>query len=99
MVQVNDCNFADNQADYAGAIYIAAGCDGRIYNTNMAGNTATEDGGAIYIIDSNVIDINNCVITDNTALYGGGIFALESPTVTITGCQINSNQARRYNID
>jgi len=101
-IEVNDCNFADNQADYAGAIYIAADCNGRIFDTNMSGNTAREDGGAIYIIDSNVIDINNCGITDNTALRGGGIFALESPTVTIAGCRINSNRARRvltYYID
>ncbi|MGB8227338.1 MAG: S8 family serine peptidase, partial [Sedimentisphaerales bacterium] len=93
VVEVNNCNFSGNEADYAGGIYLAENCDGRIHNTSMASNTATEDGGAIYIIDSNAIEITDCNITANIALHGGGIFALESPKVNITNCQINSNES------
>ena len=95
IVEVNNCNFSNNEANYAGAIYLDADCDGRIRDTKMTGNTVSEDGGAIYIIDSNTIYIADCNITANIALRGGGIFALESPNVMIYDCSINSNEAYR----
>ncbi len=89
--EVNDCNFSGNGANSGAAVFASGNCSGTFYNTKFSKNAADNDGGAVYITDSNVIHIEDCSITDNNAVRGGGIFAVNSPKAAIVDCQINSN--------
>jgi hypothetical protein len=89
--EVNDCNFSGNGANSGAAVFASGNCSGTLNNTQFSKNAADNDGGAVYITDSNVIHIEDCSITDNNAIRGGGIFAVNSSKAAIVDCQINFN--------
>ena len=78
VVEVNNCNFAGNEADYAGGIYIDEDRDSTIAGTSFSGNNATEDGGAIYIIDSNAIGIAVTATLPQIQLFAAAVSSLSN---------------------
>jgi uncharacterized delta-60 repeat protein len=82
----------------------APGFGGAIYNqgaltlTNlvMTGNSATSDGGAVYVSTSgDSLAVNNCTISNNTASRnGGGIYADDGSILTVTSSVIQNNTAQ-----
>jgi predicted outer membrane repeat protein len=93
ILEVNECDFANNTAGSGGAVFMSSNCSAAVKDTTFSTNFADKDGGAIYITDSNTIEITDINATENTALRGGGIFALNSPKVMITNCELNANRA------
>jgi len=93
ILEVNECDFANNTAGSGGAVFMNSNCSAAVKNTTFSTNFADNDGGAVYITDSNTIEITDINITESTALRGGGIFALNSPKVTIANCELNANRA------
>lgn len=63
--------FANTATDGAG-ISVVEGLEFDLANTQLNGNTATEDGGGVWWLDS-LLHISNCTIYGNTAFLGGGV--------------------------
>ncbi|MEM1323141.1 MAG: T9SS type A sorting domain-containing protein [Bacteroidota bacterium] len=95
--RMSNCQFFDNRATNAGAIYNDGRLGGRSFsmdNCRFEGNTTTEWGGAIYNGRS-TFDYKDCIIKDNTAtLTAGGIYnGGEGGTASYNNCQFIGNQA------
>ncbi len=81
-IQVYDCIFDANEAGgdgnlaRGGAVYIASSFDVWIHDCLFINNSVagTNDalGGAMYIFDSGLIDIENNIFQDNTSPHAGG---------------------------
>ncbi|GAF98123.1 unnamed protein product, partial [marine sediment metagenome] len=93
LIMVSDCNFTNNLAQKGAGLYFDPNCGGEIKLSELVGNDANEDGGAIYIGDCNDIEVNDCDISYNTAHHGGGLFCLWSPGSRIIACTIKYNDA------
>ena len=66
--------FADNDALYGGALYVD-GPDVALYDLELQGNTATYDGGGVYLGRNATLDVDGMQITDGTAgVAGGGLY-------------------------
>ena len=67
-----------------------------LQNTTVSGNTAVGDCGAIHIVDLRQVEIDKCVITDNTAGKSGGALYITGSGVEnlkVTRTFIASNKA------
>ena len=73
--------FQKNVAVYGGAVLLNTGIK-NFRNNFFEGNSATEEGGAIYLYPSTDQSIFNCIITDN---YAGRGAAISGPI----GCYLN----------
>ncbi len=82
-----------NKAYNGGILYVSnANSKVTVKSSDWSGNTAT-NGGAVYIADATV-EINDCVITENTAILGGAIYdngTLKLKNVTLTDNKANKN--------
>ncbi|MHC4500825.1 MAG: nidogen-like domain-containing protein, partial [Planctomycetota bacterium] len=92
-VSISDCNFIRNTASYGAALHFYANCSGAVAYSTLTDNTATQDGGAIYLVESGEFALMDCDITGNTAIRGAGVYAIDSPQASITGCHFTSNEA------
>jgi hypothetical protein len=70
---ISACTFTGNSADNGGAI-----CDhgGPLILTNcmLSGNTATTDGGAVYLLNCDFTRVGYCTLSGNYAASGGGVY-------------------------
>ena len=55
------------------------------------GNENSRGGGAIYATSAGNLTLENCVFTENTALYGGAVNA--NSKVNVNGCTFENNHA------
>lgn len=62
-------------------------------NANKPGFYSKERGGGVYINNSTV-NIHNCIIVENKAIYGGGLFAANAQDVSINHSLITDNEAQ-----
>ena len=53
LITIVDCNFADNSASNGAGFYCEPNCVGEIIDSRLVRNDASQDGGAIYLNDSN----------------------------------------------
>nr|WP_294999930.1 right-handed parallel beta-helix repeat-containing protein [uncultured Methanobrevibacter sp.] len=97
---VDNCKFIfssyDTTAAYGGAIYSNNTKNNIIKNSRFTGMAAAEDGGAIYIINSDGTNtIYNCEIYDNQAgnNNGGGLYA-QNLNITVDKCYFHDNSMR-----
>jgi hypothetical protein len=66
-----------------------------VYDNRLMGNSATMDGGGIYIIDSSIYVYDN-IIEGNSALRGGGIYVEGAASeLKILRNVVRGNQAQR----
>ena len=87
-----DCDMTDNEALYAGgavsctasAGYFSAG------NTDFENNHAEEAGGLTLSCNS---ELNNCRISNNSAIQSGGGLELRLADHILTNCLVNGNLA------
>ena len=84
----------DNHAEYGGAIYCNDLDDAFIYieGGKFVGNTASEDGGAIYMYDG-YLEITDGEISGNTAKNGAGIYWESDNAAFLIGGKIINNNA------
>ena len=90
--------FSNNVAanNNGGAIYAVK--DVNIFNSKFTGNTAEEDGGAIFT-DNGTVSVNNCVFGSNRA--EGSAFpcsggAIRGEIVQVYSCDFNNNFAENH---
>jgi len=86
---VYECDFIGNRAigsgtnDRGGAIHISGGTGGgvvfRAYGSRFIGNQAPQDGGAIYL-DNSQAEVHSCVFDGNLSGRHGGALAYYSGT-------------------
>jgi parallel beta-helix repeat protein/predicted outer membrane repeat protein len=93
LILVIDSNFADNVANYGGALYFDPNCFGTIAHTVLVENDSNGNGGAIFLDRDNYIDFNDCDISYNTAACGGGLYCFRCPESRIIRCEIKHNNA------
>ena len=62
-----------NSDSYGGAAYFQSGSTGTVRNCNFTGNTAKDDGGAVYFYEHGTV--TNSTFTANSAKKGGAIYS------------------------
>lgn len=94
----------DNKAGYGGGIYFLDEIPAEknvVFTVNLnygdiTGNTATNDGGGIYLSDINIGNSSSggktCNVSSNTAKNGGGIF-IENGNLKLDKVDISKNTA------
>jgi hypothetical protein len=60
--------------DNGGAFSVASGAWVRIFDSIIAHNSTTGDGGAVYLADGGIFTANSCTISDNTGAMAGGVY-------------------------
>lgn len=90
-----DCIFTENSAHSGGAL-ASNGTDVSFKNCTMTGNTATNAGGAIYLVSDgqNGSDATfvNCTIAGNTAAnYGGALSCGNDTAPLLVNCVVTAN--------
>lgn len=85
-------------SDQGGALYVSGACNIKIDDTLFKGNKATA-GGAIYVANTNsTTELNNVVITNNSATTGsgGGVYAFGNLIIGGDKTLISENHASTY---
>jgi len=90
-LDVNDCNFTANTANYGAGVYFDANSSGTIFSAEISDNNAVDGGGGIYVTEANGVMVIDSNFVRNTSRQGGGIYVFESANVTITGSAIKFN--------
>ena len=88
-ITLTECTLTGNQSLLGGGIY-NDGTLGILTNTTLTGNSASQDGGGVYVGDMTV-DASN--INSNTAGFGGGIFNSGNGILTINAGTVSGNNA------
>lgn len=88
--EVAICNFDDNDAVYAGAVYFSS--TGNIAVCNFTDNSASSYGGAVHFEGECIVA--NCNFTNNAVSGNGGAIRISSGTVT--NCNFTNNTASNY---
>ena len=94
-IEVEDCTFTGNTAQFGAAIRVDKANDVRIINSVFNGNTAGSSGGGIGIYDlasGAQPFISGCTFTNNSAsgVGGNGVY-LQSTNATVEDCLFNNN--------
>ncbi len=93
VVYAKDTRFLDNYASKRGSVYWGKGTL-TLENCVVDGNSAGTEGGAIYLSNTNVVNITDTQITNNTAgTSGGAINMAGAANVTITNSTVSGNEA------
>jgi len=96
-----DCVFAGNTASASGGVYIQSDLDASdttptatLTNCVVSNNSATNDGGGIYVGANATLTATDCKVFGNSASYGGGYRVSGSGTVlTVDDGRIYGNEA------
>ncbi len=92
-VEIKNCSFYSNRANYGGAISIFAS-NVIIENCRFEHNYAAYLGGAIVLSAKSFVKIYNSVFEKNNSdYYGGAIFVDKNSYLTLSGCLIDKNGA------
>ena len=98
-IEFHDIELSNNQAGRGGGIYLQGAADGiytNIYNVSIHDNTATSNGGGVFLDGSrknnlSFIIYNSKICDNNAENNGGGIFATESAMLNLYGGTISGN--------
>lgn len=83
--------FAENSATNGGALFVTATSTANISGTQFISNTASSQGGALYI--DGTVNAPNNLFVGNTANDGGAIYVRSTANVTLWHNTFDSNQA------
>ena len=94
--RIVSCNFVNNSAPIAGAVYSYIG---NVIDCNFINNSATDcadDGGAgIIYIERSYSNVVSCNFTNNTVTSSGGGVHVRADEVTVSDCIFTNNSAAR----
>ncbi len=87
-----NCVFTQCVAQYGGAIIVGACVDGYFTarNCTFNMNTATSNGGAVYVEGEACMAMEGCLFFGNNAQYGGAVY-LGGSEVSIETCTFHAN--------
>ena len=91
---INDGMISNNNTIYGSAIFSWGNVI--INNGTIADNTATTNGGAMYLNKRANLTINNGTIANNTATLNGGAILLNNSSLTINDGKISGNNATNH---
>ncbi|MCC7569283.1 MAG: hypothetical protein KO463_06705, partial [Candidatus Methanofastidiosa archaeon] len=95
VVTITGVTLSNGRASCGGAIY-NYDSSMSIYDCTFENNDATDDAGAVCIVDNfadNSYSLDTCTFTGNTAGDNGGALALNTASPTITNCVFVGNTA------
>ena len=101
-LSVSGCSFTGNSAKTGGAIdtKTKVGIQMTVADSTFSANTATTNGGAINLMDTNTMTATNTAFTGNSAAGKGGAIAIPQScenamhcVVTLSGCTYSGNTA------
>jgi len=84
------CVASDNTA-YRGGFICSYGAKINISNSTLTRNESRRGGGVFYLSSAADLTVENCVFTENKALYGATINA--DSQVVVNGCRFENNDA------
>lgn len=92
-LEVNGAIFQNNSASNGGAISSGGGGSVtlNISSATFAGNTASDNGGAIYA--NCYVNLIGAAFTDNSAAYGGAVCVYRGGVFTLSDCTFAGNSA------
>ncbi len=73
LLDIDGCILEGNEADSGGALY-ALELDLRITDTDLRDNTASVEGGALWVSGSGALDLESVLLYGNDAESGGGAY-------------------------
>lgn len=97
-VELNSGSIENNQSPNGGGMYvnnIDITSDANNKTLYIKGNSATEDGGGIYLIKGD-LSLQRTEIKSNSAKNGGGLFINEGSFSSTSGSIISNNQCEGY---
>ena len=94
-VEVRDCYFLGNSADYGGAIQAGVDATLAVYDSRFESNAANSSGGAIEV-EGATVTLDGLTLVDNSAVYGGGMFIYQTEEVQISNSTLEKNEASDY---
>lgn len=91
---IRDCSFTDNQAGNGGAAYFddVTATEGDFNLNNFKSNTASNNGGAVYIAQTGNFDCSKNIMIENSAENGAGVY-LDNCEVTFLKNTVYGNSA------
>jgi len=102
---VTGCNIVGNTAVSGGGIYIALGSTAALTDTVFFANTATGEGGALYLASANTGDpavpmvgqakLERVLLTGNRAKNGGAAAIYNFSCLLMKDCRVTANSADR----
>lgn len=92
-LEVRALSFLSNEAA-RGALDVGSGGNVVLENTLFASNSATAEGGAVYLEPGAIASIFESTVFNNSATAGGGIYMGPSSSVTSFGSWLTYNRAQ-----
>ena len=103
-INIENCYFIENAANFGGAIFSEYGSNITISNSSFSNNHVQDcngghcAGGALLIDNQSRVVINSSVFHNNTAEFDGGVIAAFSSIVLVSQSNITYNTARNGGI-
>ncbi|MFC1897956.1 T9SS type A sorting domain-containing protein [Candidatus Cloacimonadota bacterium] len=95
-VQIADCRFSNNRADYGGALALTES-DINLQRCIIENNFASHDAGGILINGGSAPIMDNMIVRNNSCNFdGGGIFSSSNASPSITNSSFYHNSALDY---
>ena len=91
----NRTNIINNKARTGGAVALGFGSLGKLANSNISGNTASDDGGGIAASYGSDLELFKSEISGNTASDAGGISAYYNSSVKLAQTTVSDNTASK----
>eukprot|EP00877_Chromochloris_zofingiensis_P009571 jgi/Chrzof1/4868/Cz15g02080.t1 len=89
-MQMISCNITANDATQGGGLYYRLDTDDKyripvleIKDSDIAGNSASSNGGGLYAAGSAVVTMRNSSVHDNSANHGGGLYGDGDATILL----------------
>ncbi len=101
LVQVSNCQFIDNIADYIGGAFGIRSSLVEMTNCQFTGNNSQSAGGAIMYLNieegDNELTLIDCIFDNNTSNHGGAFYhdsnGLGNDKLVFANCEFTNNQA------
>ena len=90
-VVLENLQLTGGDAADGGAIEVRPGSCLEMLNCSLTGNHASGEGGALHVVDADLV-LSNCSVVSNTASLGGGIHARDC-SLTIANSTIARNES------
>jgi parallel beta-helix repeat protein/predicted outer membrane repeat protein len=88
---VTDCTFINNSANFGGAVNMDIGGESTFDHVTFTSNHANDSGGALFIREDCVLNLNNCTLVDNDAPIAGAVY-IDNPG----NCYLNADNSIFY---
>ncbi len=94
-IQIQSCSFTGNNGRRGGAIFMQAGTGptSNFKDSVFTGNSATSDGGAIYLADGSIL-LERSTVDGNSALFNGGGVYCSGNAILLKSSTVSRNSAK-----